>query len=220
LELEAPFYRVQEVADTEFVSENLQGQVFKVQTHKENYGLLRLPFLGEHQLTNAALALVAAEILQEKGWRISKETIASGLAASSWPGRLEPVSAEPLVILDGAHNTAGMEALSKWLHRNRPKYNRVILVIGMLDDKEREKAAGFLKPLVSEVIITRPNSPRSQKWQMLARVFEGGDSPLTLSESIDEALKLALKAASREDLVLITGSLYLVGDARKILLKG
>lgn len=218
--LMAPFYQIREEVSGESVDESLQGQLFRLRTGKVDYGVLRIPLLGEHQISNAALAVFAAQILQEKGWHISKEQIRSGLAGTRWPGRLEAVSRDPLVILDGAHNAAGMEALGKWLRKSRSKYKKVILVIGMLDDKERERSIEFIKPLVNQVIVTRPHSIRTEKWQLLADVFRDGGCTVSVVEDIQGALSKGLSASCPGDMLLVTGSLYLIGDVREILLSG
>lgn len=216
--LQAPFYQVQEEVLVEYRSESLQEQLFMLKTRIEDYGMLRLPLLGEHQILNAATAVLAAEILAGKGWRITAETIRSGLAAVRWPGRLEVLWKDPLLILDGAHNAAGMEVLSKWLVKNRLKYKKLILVIGMLDDKEREKSVDFIKCLVDRVIVTRPCSPRTEKWSQLALMFNDSGRTISIVEDIEEAVEIGLKSACPGDMVLVTGSLYLIGDVRKVLL--
>lgn len=214
--LQAPFYQVQEEVSTAYETESLQGQVFRLQTRKEDYGTLLLPLLGEHQIINAAAAALTAEIMHENGWKIGKEQIRLGIEKAHWPGRLEVFSTVPLVILEGAHNAAGMEALGKWLNKNRWKYKSIILVIGMLDDKEREKSVNFIKPFINEVIVTRPNSPRAKKWREMAEIFRDSGSPVFIVEEIKEALEKALKRVCPGDMILVTGSLYLIGDVKKL----
>lgn len=196
------------------------GQVFSVQTAQGNYRELFLPFWGQHQLANAVLAIRAAELLQEQGWHIDEQVIRRGLAQAKWPGRLEVIGTRPLVVIDGAHNPAGMAALAHWLVSKKSEVRRVILVIGMLDDKDRSWAAGLIKPLVDLVVITKPNSERAQAWEELRQYFgkenSGKEISVLVIEDLSEALKKALQEATAQDLVLVTGSLYLIGEVKEL----
>ena len=217
--LKAPFYELQQEASWEWQEEtntgSIEGQYFFVQTKRHDYGRVFLPFWGEHQLENAATAIVAAEILQEQGWEINTHTITDGLTKARWPGRLEIIGRNPLMVLDGAHNPAGIKAISQWLARKKREVERVILVIGMLDDKDQFLAAQFLEPLVDLVIITKPNSYRAEHWQELNKSFQEGGIPLLVIENLGEAIDRAKQEAQKEDLILVTGSLYLIGEVKE-----
>ncbi len=125
--------------------------------------------------------------------------------------------------MDGAHNPAGMAALAQWLREKRQKrqkrgeVQRVILVMGMLDDKDRACAVGFLESLVDMAIITKPNSARAQEWDELGEKFAQQKIPVLCIEKLEQALKKALDVATTADLVLVTGSLYLIGEVKKIM---
>lgn len=202
----------------ELHKETIEGQIFSVKSRRQDYGRLFLPLLGKHQLVNAATALLALEIIAHQGFNIGIDQIKAGLAEVKWPGRLEIVKKKPLVIIDGAHNPAGMEVLSFWLKKNRPNYASIILVIGMLADKDRSESVRCIDGLVDKVIITRPPSTRSGPWETLKDYFIQAKENLTLVESPAAAFDMAVKAAGPEDLVLVTGSLYLIGEARRIFL--
>lgn len=193
------------------------GQFFSVQTINNKYPKLFLPFWGRHQLENAVTAIMAAEILQELAWSIDSEIIVQGLAKAKWPGRLEVLRTNPLLVLDGAHNPAGIEALSQWLTAKRREVKRVILVMGMLDDKDRALAASLLEPLVDMVIITKPNSYRAKGWYELSEKFEKKNVPILVIKNLEQAVAKALREAEAGDLVLVTGSLYLIGEVKKIM---
>jgi dihydrofolate synthase/folylpolyglutamate synthase len=192
------------------------GQFFSVHTLKSKYDQVFLPFWGRHQLENAVTAIMAAEILQELGWKIDTDIIVQGLAQARWPGRLEVLGTDPLLVVDGAHNPAGIKVLSQWLTRKRQEAQRVILVMGMLDDKDRVMAARLLQPLVDMVIITKPNSHRAKGWYELGTEFREATVPVVVIENLEKALEKALTEAKRADLVLVTGSLYLIGEVKKI----
>lgn len=218
-DLRAPLWEVQRKASWEWQEEISAGQYFTLETSQHDYEKLFLPFWGEHQLENAVTAILAGEILQEQGWQIEVQTIKEGLAKAKWPGRLEVMGRNPLLVVDGAHNPAGIKALSQWLSKKRQEVERIILVMGMLDDKDRALAAHFLEPLVEMVIITKPNSYRAEHWEELSRNFHEKEVPIVVRENLKEAIKKAKQEAQAEDLVLITGSLYLIGEAREILQK-
>jgi dihydrofolate synthase/folylpolyglutamate synthase len=179
----------------------------------ESLAGLQISLLGAHQLDNAALAVAAARKLG-----LPESAIRGGLAAARWAGRLEVVSRQPLIVLDGAHNVAGMQALSAalkeyWADR------RIVAVLGMLADKERRKALQELLPLVSEAVICRVPSYRAGDWQALADVCADFDVPCTLIEDVAEAVEAGrglIKGA--DDMLLVSGSLYMLADARAYLL--
>jgi len=163
------------------------------------------PLAGEHQVENASTAALA---LLETG--VATRAIEEGIARTVWPGRLERVSEKPEILIDGAHNPAGARSLARYLeqfYRGR----RVVLIYGAMRDKAVEEVCGILFPLAQEVIATAPDQPRALHPQA---IVELNDHPnMRTAASLGEALELVRDAGS-EDLVMITGSLYLVGEAR------
>ncbi len=201
--------------NTEFVSESPEGQYFHYRDANVSLNNLFLPLQGRHQLTNAALAVRAA-----LAWGLTEEDIRQGLKETIWPCRLERVLAEPLTIIDGAHNDHGMAVLTEYL-RNHYNDKKITVLIGMLADKEREKAVALLGPLVERVVVTKPNNARAGDFEMIAKFFEPYTSEIYLQEKIPDGCELALKLAredGKEGILLITGSLYMVADARGYLL--
>ncbi|MCR4441035.1 MAG: folylpolyglutamate synthase/dihydrofolate synthase family protein [Peptococcaceae bacterium] len=213
----APLFEVHREINWRLKEENLEGQHFCVNSSKNSFPDLFIPLKGEHQLVNAATALLALEVLNELGWSVTKEEIKGGLSSVTWPGRLEIVRKNPLVVIDGAHNPAGMEAVSRWLEKNRPGAGKVILVIGMLADKDRRKAAACLDGLVDMVVVTRPLSSRAGDWKEMAAFFRKEAEKIKIIEPLPEAISAALGQAAPGDLVLVTGSLYLIGEVRRLL---
>jgi dihydrofolate synthase/folylpolyglutamate synthase len=188
------------------------------------YGLkLRLRGLepalaGRHQQSNAALALAAAEVAAEGlNLRLSEEAVRSALREVRWPGRLERLGEAPLLLLDGAHNPAGARALAEYLADHQR--GRLILVVGVLRDKD---AAGLLRPLLplaDRVIACAPESERALAPERLAehirRLWRGKPE---VAASVAQALRRAITLAAATDTVCVCGSLYTVGEARACLL--
>jgi dihydrofolate synthase/folylpolyglutamate synthase len=182
------------------------------------YSKLRLSLIGAHQLRNAATAVTVCEVLQsEYGVKIPREAIYTGLSEVEWPGRLELLSLKPKILLDGAHNVDGAMALTQAI----PLYirDRLILCLGMLADKEREKVVDMLVPLADEIIITRPDSPRAGDWRALGSLAEQHGRPVTCLENPKEAVIFALSRLRENDMLCVTGSIYMLADARQALIE-
>jgi dihydrofolate synthase/folylpolyglutamate synthase len=162
------------------------------------------PLAGEHQIDNAVTAALALDALG-----VSPE----GIAEARWPGRLEHVSPNPDVILDGAHNPAGARALARYLERFYQDRKRWI-IYGAMRDKSIEEIAGILFPLGDELIFTAPDSPRALRPEALVELAGEFSGRCRSAPNIVAALALAQSEASADDVILITGSLFLVGEAR------
>jgi dihydrofolate synthase / folylpolyglutamate synthase len=180
-----------------------------------SYQKLICPLAGRHQFSNAALALGAVETLAAAGFPVPEQTVADGLRGTRWEGRLEILRRKPMLLVDGAHNPAGAETLRRALQTGFPR-RRLILIFGVLGDKDYPAMAKRLLPLADRVILTRPNSDRSLSPDLLlpvARMFH------PMVERIDDpgdALRSALAKAGEEDLICVAGSLYLVGEIKKV----
>ena len=170
---------------------------------------LRTLLKREESYALHALLLLA----EEPG--LSAQEVERGMSRARNPGRLEVVALNPLVILDGAHNPQGAERLAQALS-SELDFRRLILVLGVMEDKELEGILAHLLPLASEVVVTRSSTSRSADPRLLAEKI-GGKRPVHLADSVPEALKLAKSLAAVDDAVCVTGSLYLVGEARDAL---
>ena len=166
----------------------------------ENIDQVTCPLAGEHQVDNATTAALALHALG-----VSPK----GIGDARWPGRLEHISPNPDVVLDGAHNPAGARALVRYLERVYPHRKRWI-VYGAMRDKSVEEIAGILFPLADELIFTAPDSTRALRPEALVELAGRGRA----TPNIRAALDLLKEEAAAEDVVVITGSLYLVGEAR------
>lgn len=176
---------------------------------------IHVPLPGPHQQLNAATAVAALKQLVAGGAAISNDDIRSGIAATVWPGRLEVMSRHPLVVIDGAHNPEAAAALATAIAPVSRR--RTTLVLGMLADKELAPVLDSLLPLVDDIIVTTPNSVRAIAPELISeRIRERGRAARTIV-SAEEAVRTALAATGPDDLLLVTGSLYLIGEARPLL---
>lgn len=198
-----------------FERETAEEQYFTYHDNEVTYEHLCLPLMGRHQVGNAAIAVRAARL-----FGLSEEHIRRGMAATQWACRLEKVSTDPLTIIDGAHNDHGMNVLTNYL-KDHYGDKKIVVLIGMLADKEREKAIALLGPQVDKVVVTRPNSPRAGDFEMIAEFFKPYSDEIYLVEKIPEAVDKArslVKEMGDDAMLLITGSLYMVADARGYIL--
>ena len=167
------------------------------------------PLAGEHQVENALIALTALEALGTP-----PEAIVEGIRQTRWPGRLERVREAPEIILDGAHNPAGARALARYIERFFAG-RRVWLIYGAMRDKAVAEMAGILFPLAQEVILTAPTQARAVRPEILAEL---ADHPRPrLAPRLADALEIVRREAAPEDAVFISGSLFLAGEARSLL---
>ena len=148
-----------------------QGR-FQYQGLQKNMTGLRTNLVGRHQYRNAAVALAAIELLQEKGFKISEEAVRHGMEQVRWPGRLEVISARPLLVLDGAHNPAAATTLAQALKRDL-SYRRLILVLGIMADKDIDGILNRLLPLADVVIFSRPRYERAATPESLEMLAKG-----------------------------------------------
>jgi dihydrofolate synthase/folylpolyglutamate synthase len=217
LEKKSPLYVVGRDFSWQPAGWNLSGQEFSLRGRRGYYDKLFIPLLGSHQLVNAATAVAAAEVLMDLGVALDAGMVRRGLAKTRWPGRMEIVSQKPLVIIDGAHNYDGARCLRQALEEYFPGRS-IFLVIGMLGDKERARVAAELASVARAVVVTRPDNPRASNWQELADEVRKYTSEVYLLEDTGEAVRKALALAGQDEIVLITGSLYMVGNAREVVL--
>jgi dihydrofolate synthase/folylpolyglutamate synthase len=176
---------------------------------------LRVPGLGlrgPHQRLNAALALAAAELLARRGVALPPAARVAGLARCRWPGRLEELSREPRVWVDAAHNPAGAEALARALAE--VPYHRLTLCLGVLRDKDAAGVLAPLVPLAHRVITVAPRSARALTAAELATLAPGAEPAQSLAAALDRARV----EARPDDLCVVAGSIFLVGEARELLL--
>ncbi|QDX39619.1 dihydropteroate synthase [Salarchaeum sp. JOR-1] len=168
----------------------------------------RLPHPGRHQAENAGVAAVLARQLADA----DSETIARGVRGAHWPGRFEVMDDSPLTVLDGAHNPGACDALADVLAEY--DYDDLVLVLGAMNDKDHAGMADAL-PDPGTVVACEPATPRAEDPDVLARVFETRTEDVQVVEDVESAVETGLDAAHSDALVLVTGSLYAVAEARR-----
>jgi dihydrofolate synthase/folylpolyglutamate synthase len=166
---------------------------------------------GRHQIRNARAAAAAARLLAERGFAITDEHIAQGLRDVRWPGRLEKISERPDVYLDGAHNPAGARALVEFWNEHLAG-RRIHLVFGAVRDKAVDEVAGLLFPRAASVILTAAHQSRALSADALAAMTAHLNPHVEVVREPRAALEAALARAAADDVVFVTGSLYLVGE--------
>lgn len=178
-----------------------------------------LNLIGKHQIKNCKTALAAIEVLRKhRHFKINDENIADGLAAASIPARLELLSKDPVVLLDGAHNPNGMQALSQAIGEYLPG-RKIICIMGMLKDKDSNSSLEYLDGMLDAVITLTPNNPRKQSSEELAekavKFFDKVYPMTNFNEAIDKAFELA----GQDGAIIVCGSLYLASQLRPMLLR-
>ncbi len=196
-----------------------EGQLLEINGRLAVYRL-SLPLLGRYQMENAATAVAALEVLTTRGFKISRDSIITGLARVSWPGRFQIVRHSPLIVVDGAHNPASARGLGQSIKHYFKNFNQSILVIGTSFDKDISGIVSELYPLFDRVIVTRSRHPRAMATAPIVTEFgKHGVKPQT-AETVPEAVSLALARAGDKDFICITGSLFVVGEALEQLSEG
>ncbi len=190
---------------------DLNRQLLQVKGRLGSYDL-SIPLLGRHQLVNATTAVAALEVLAEKGFKISGDSITRGLARVNWRGRFEILGRHPLLVVDGAHNPDAARGLRESLEQYLD-FDRAILVIGTSDDKDIAGIVSELSSLFDKVIATRSHHPRATAPASIVAEFRRHGVDAQAVEAVSEALSLALALAGTGDLVCVAGSLFVVAEA-------
>jgi dihydrofolate synthase/folylpolyglutamate synthase len=173
---------------------------------------IALPLLGRYQITNAVTAVAALEVLKERGFKISPDSISRGLAQVNWPGRLQVIGHHPTVVVDGAHNPGAVQELEESL-RQYFEFERLVLVAGVSEDKDMKAIVEGLSRLTDCVVATRSRHPRARSAESVAAEFARQGVTASTAADIPAALDLALSLAGEKDLVCVVGSLFTVAEA-------
>jgi dihydrofolate synthase/folylpolyglutamate synthase len=190
-----------------------QQQRFTVWTPERVYSGLEIPLAGEHQLENATLALATLDLLRERGVSWDEQALRRGLALVHWPARIEVVGQNPTIVVDGAHNADSMQKLVQAL-RTSFDMHRLIVVLGTNRDKDQ---GGIARELVEAdaVVLTKIHNPRTTAIETLETAFveHAPDVVRYTAPDLDQAMELARDLADSSDLICVTGSVYLAGEA-------
>ncbi|MDO9124900.1 MAG: folylpolyglutamate synthase/dihydrofolate synthase family protein [Deltaproteobacteria bacterium] len=212
-EKKAPFFRVGKEFRYVLAGE---GSFSYEGLHRKLWDL-SLNLRGSHQMVNATTALGAMEILDDLGYRVSNDAMTEGLKEVDWPGRLEVVCSSPRVLLDGAHNPDGALSLKESLEKDF-EYHHLILLIGIMKDKDLHSILHSLSPLADRIILTRPGTDRAASPALLRKALGRNGKKAEVIEDFRKAINKGLSLTGEEDILCITGSLYTVGEARSYFL--
>ncbi|NTW71498.1 MAG: bifunctional folylpolyglutamate synthase/dihydrofolate synthase [Eubacteriaceae bacterium] len=211
---------IPDIRDITLINSSLAGQDLKYTKKGSPFeGLnFKLSLLGDHQIMNALNVLAVLEVLLKTGYKISEESITSGMETVSFPGRFEKISEKPLIIIDGAHNQNGVTALTKTLDRYIDR--KVNFVLGVLEDKDFSPMVKLLIPYAKKIYTVTPNNPRALKSENLAEFIRTSCNyeNVTSFETIGESVTTAL-ASAEDEIFIFAGSLYMIGEARTSLRK-
>lgn len=189
---------------------DLSSQSFRIKGMRATYDLT-IPLLGAYQLENAAAAVATAELLAERGARISAQSIAEGLTGVEWPGRLQILQRQPLLVVDGAHNPYSVSKLGEAL-REYLDFERAIIIVGATADKDITGIVAGLASFANVVIVTRSHHPKSTPTSQLLKEFSEQGARAQVAEDVPSALEAALAMAGPRDLICATGSLFVVAE--------
>jgi dihydrofolate synthase/folylpolyglutamate synthase len=177
---------------------------------------IKTSMIGKHQGENIAITISAIESLQMNGIYISDESIDDAFLNTKNPGRMEIVGINPLFLLDGAHNIAAMKYLRSTLEDDF-SYDKLILIIGILSDKNIQEILDIISPIADIIIVTKSQIKRAFDPRLLKEMVK--DKEVVLKDRVDEAIIYAKQIANKSDIVCVTGSLYTVGEARDYIFK-
>lgn len=186
-------------------------------TPNSRYEHLAVPLLGEHQAINCGLALSILDRLKTRGFNITDTKVIEGLAKTRIPGRMEIISTNPRILVDGAHNAASIDAMMRAIGQHIP-YDSMVVIFGCCGDKD---IPGMLERITSgadKVIFTRIDTVRTaDPEELAARYIEQYGKMAQVAHNLKDALEIANRAVTKEDLICITGSFHLVGEAKQLL---
>ncbi|MCX5677593.1 MAG: bifunctional folylpolyglutamate synthase/dihydrofolate synthase [Candidatus Omnitrophica bacterium] len=202
------------------IASNDEEEVFNVSSFFDKYDSLHMKLLGFHQVINASVAIGAVEALRLSGISIGKDAVRKGIEFARWPGRLEVVrKRSPRIILDGAQNRASADALARSA-KKLFKYRKLILVLGVSKDKDIKGMLKELVPVSDIIILTKSGvAERAMDPEFIGALITPESKVAGITQSVKDAIDMALRKAGASDLVLVTGSLFVVGEARQILVK-
>ncbi|SCP96605.1 bifunctional folylpolyglutamate synthase/dihydrofolate synthase [Anaerobium acetethylicum] len=182
----------------------------------KGYRNLEISLAGSCQISNAILAVEAADALKAAGYPVSEDALRRGLKEASWTGRFTPIHREPFFIIDGAHNIDAAIKLKESL-KLYFSGRRLIFIIGIFADKEHEKIIREMAPLASKIITVTPPGPRGMPAEALADEIRRFNKNVTWATGLEEAALESMKAAGPEDVIVAFGSLSYLGEMKRII---
>ena len=192
------------------------SQKVSMELYEKSYSDVEISMVGRHQAENLKTALATLEILRKSGAvKLGREALYEGLKRARQPGRFEVISEDPLVIIDGAHNEAGAQALQETMAQHFAG-KKILLVAGILADKEIDSIVKFLTKITDHIIVTEPDNPRKLAAEKLAEHVADFGAAAEVVSDVEAAVHRAKELADGYDVILFAGSLYLIGDVRRL----
>ena len=211
-ELHADFYDTSKL-ETIVLSEDIDGTLFNVDVFEGSQGL-KIGMLGKHQVQNATAALIALKLLQREGkLHLTDEAVLTGFKKAKQIGRFEIMETEPYVILDGAHNPDGSRVLKQAMEKHFAG-KKILMVTGILADKDIDEVFENFTDITTDFVVTEPDNPRKMHAKDLAEQISAKGGSCTIKENPAEAVAYAKSLYREYDVILFTGSLYLIGEIR------
>lgn len=211
---EAPLVDVAREWSARVLNSNLDGQHIEI-LHPADKGRpalqLRVPLLGPHQVTNALTAVAALTVTRENGLQVADEAIRSGFSGVEWPGRFQVLARSPMVIADAAHNRASASVLRETFEAHFPE-RRPLLVFGASEDKDVAGMLDELAPACARLIATQAFHPRAIEPDRICEMANRRGLTCDIRTPVSEAVRYALRSVEKDGLILITGSLFVVGE--------
>lgn len=203
----------------EAMDSDLEGQAFRLLTRYSEHPCLKIKLLGDFQIENAAAAVTAAEELRSRGIFISSAAIKDGLLKARWPGRLEIIHRKPFIVVDGAQNSDSISRLRKAI-KNIFTYKRLLLIFGAMSDKDIDGMCRNLGGMADYAAVTKSKSERACPPQDIRNKILSYNKNLDViaTGSVGEAVRKCMENAGENDLILVTGSLYIAAEAMKKIL--
>ena len=187
---------------------------FDLDLGPEHFAQVACPLLGKFQVRNTVAAIAAAWRLKGEGFNVSHRSIFKGLQTVIWPGRLEPILSQPLVLLDGGHNPGAARELATFI-QTELSGRRLRLVYASMRDKAIKEICSSLFPLAEEIYITHPEHPRAAPPEEILAALDSRPAKIQIERNPTLALEKACRASAPDDVVLVAGSLFLVGAIKK-----
>ena len=217
-ELDSKLYKINK-EDAKLINIIKEDKIYQqVKVKLDDEYDVKLPLLGEHQILNLAVALKALEVIKDKAPKLNRERIVKSLATVRWNGRLEIMSNSPYVVIDGAHNIQGITQLDKNIKKYF-EYKDMYLILGILADKDVEDMVKVITPKAKKVFTVTPNSMRAETAEELLEEVKKYNESCEAYNDYKNAFEDALKLCKKDDLLLISGSLYMIGEMRGIIKK-